>query len=322
MAHNLLEIWDAYTTKVLTEKTLPKETAKFGKKPGKGPVQLNNPKAGDIAHKDTSGPDVTGNFDGPAFNRKIDDLKTMSPKDKADRPYVAALNVFDVEEKFDKDMEKTRSTLINNNMKSTFNQLFEEVMGSEDQADLDALGVTTDAGHGGEEGAEITIKLSPEHVECLKAILAQVEEHGGHEDHMEGETDLGDKTADSDEASDEDEENNAEEDSEEDTEDDKTMKESSGVQYKVTKPEPDGKDVPDNAGLQMISKGKFTVGDETKKQMKAGAKKADYSGFKAKIDADGSEVPDSAGLDLTKTGATSNVPKSKIKAGANAFGIG
>ena len=151
MAHNLLEIWDTYTTKVLNEKTLPKETAKFGKKPGKGPVQLNNPKAGDIAHKDTSGPDVTDNFDGPAFNRKIDDLKTMTPKEKADRPYVKDLNVFDVDEKFDKNIEKSTSSLINNYMKSTFNQLFEEVMG-EDDKDLAALGVSQDAGSAGEEG--------------------------------------------------------------------------------------------------------------------------------------------------------------------------
>ena len=106
MAHNLLEIWDAYTSKVLTEKTLPKEAAKFSKKPGKGPVQLNNPKAGYIARPETSGPEVAGDFDGPAFKLKIDDLKTMTSKEKADRPYVSALNVFDVDEKFDKNMEK------------------------------------------------------------------------------------------------------------------------------------------------------------------------------------------------------------------------
>jgi len=325
MAHNLLEIWDTYTTKVLNEKTLPKETAKFGKKPGKGPVQLNNPKAGDIAHKDTSGPEVTGNFDGPAFSRKIDDLKTMTPKEKADRPYVSDLNVFDVEEKFDKNMEKSTSSLINNYMKSTFNQLFEEVMG-EDDKDLAALGVTPDAGSHGEEGMgeEMTVKLTADQVECLKAILAQVEGHG---EEPEGETEMTDET----EAQDEDNEESEEEDSEEEDseeDDEKTMKEASGVQYKVTKPEPDGKEVPDNDGLQLVGpKGKFNVGDnqsgeETKKLMKVGASKAKYSGFKYKVDADGSEVPDSAGLDLTKTGATSNVPKSMIK-GRNqpAFGV-
>ena len=166
MAHNLLEIWDAYTSKVLTEKTLPKEAAKFSKKPGKGPVQLNNPKAGYIARPETSGPEVAGDFDGPAFKLKIDDLKTMTSKEKADRPYVSALNVFDVDEKFDKNMEKSTGTIINNYMKSTFNQLFEEVMG-EDDKDLAALGVSPDAGSHGEEGMgeEMTIKLSPHHIE-------------------------------------------------------------------------------------------------------------------------------------------------------------
>ena len=307
MAHNLLEIWDAYTSKVLTEKTLPKEAAKFSKKPGKGPVQLNNPKAGYIARPETSGPEVAGDFDGPAFKLKIDDLKTMTSKEKADRPYVSALNVFDVDEKFDKNMEKSTGTIINNYMKSTFNQLFEEVMG-EDDKDLAALGVSPDAGSHGEEGMgeEITIKLSPDHVECLKAILAQIEGEGHDEEHgMEGETEMTDET----------EAQGGEEDSEEEED---TMKEASGVQYKVTKPEADGKEVPDNDGLQLVNKAKYDVsstqsGEQTKKQMKVGAKKASYSGFKYKVDADGSEVPDSAGLDMTKTGATSNVSNSSIK---------
>ena len=312
MAHNLLEIWDAYTSKVLTEKTLPKEAAKFSKKPGKGPVQLNNPKAGYIARPEPSGPEVAGDFDGPAFKLKIDDLKTMTSKEKADRPYVSALNVFDVDEKFDKNMEKSTGTIINNYMKSTFNQLFEEVMG-EDDKDLAALGVSPDAGSHGEEGMgeEITIKLSPDHVECLKAILAQIEGEGHDEEHgMEGETEMTDET----EAQDED---NEEEDEDSEEEED-TMKEASGVQYKVTKPEADGKEVPDNDGLQLVNKAKYDVsstqsGEQTKKQMTVGAKKASYSGFKYKVDADGSEVPDSAGLDMTKTGATSNVPNSSIK---------
>ena len=310
MAHNLLEIWDAYTSKVLTEKTLPKEAAKFSKKPGKGPVQLNNPKAGYIARPETSGPEVAGDFDGPAFKLKIDDLKTMTSKEKADRPYVSALNVFDVDEKFDKNMEKSTGTIINNYMKSTFNQLFEEVMG-EDDKDLAALGVSPDAGSHGEEGMgeEMTIKLSPHHIECLKEILSQCEGHG--EEHgMEGETEMTDET----EAQDED---NEEEDEDSEEEED-TMKEASGVQYKVTKPEADGKEVPDNDGLQLVNKAKYDVsstqsGEQTKKQMKVGAKKASYSGFKYKVDADGSEVPDSTGLDMTKTGATSNVPNSSIK---------
>ena len=320
MAHNLLEIWDTYNTKVLNEKTLPKETAKFGKKPGKGPVQLNNPKAGEIAHQDTSGPDVTGNFDGPAFNRKIDDLKTMTPKDKADRPYVKDLNVFDVDEKFDKNIEKSTSSLINNYMKSTFNQLFEEVMG-EDDKDLAALGVTPDAGSHGEEGMgeEITIKLSPHHIECLKEILSQCEGHG---DETEGEVEMTDETE---AQGGSDEEDSEEEDSEE-SEDDETMKEASGVQYKVTSPEADGKEVPDNDGLQLVGpKGKFNVsetqpGEETKKHMKAGAKKAGMQGFKYKTDA-GSELASTVPM-MTKVGAGSNVPKSAIKGNNQlAFGI-
>ena len=119
-----------------------------------------------------------------------------------------------------------------------------------------------------------------------------------------------------------------EEDAEEkeDCEDDETMKEASGVQYKVTSPEADGEEVPDNDGLQLVGpKGKFNVsetqpGEETKKHMKAGAKKAGMQGFKYKTDA-GSELASTVPM-MTKVGAGSNVPKSAIKGNNQlAFGI-
>ena len=274
------------------------------KKPGPGPVELNNPKAGAIAQKDTTGPHNADNFDGPAFKKDISDLKTMTDKQKAERPYVAKLNV--TAEKFDTNMEKTTKTIINNNMKSTFDKLFEEVMG-DDAADLTALGVDVDAG-AGEEGGEVTITLSPEHVDALRAILAQID--------GEGEGDMEDMPAD--ESAPDDNLGN-EEDAEEKKMHEKEDEDNQEVATEASAAVDAGSNVPDSAGMHLtkISSGSNKVGDKTAKL--AGKGKAD-SKVTGTVDA-GSDLPDSHGLGMTKVSSGSNVVKSKLKAGAEAFGI-
>jgi hypothetical protein len=148
----------------------------------------------------------------------------------------------------------------------------------------------------------------------------------GHDEEQEPAGEMEDETEDEDEQS---EDEAAEEDSED--EDEMSMKkEASGVSYvndtgsvemKVTKPEPEGKEVPDNDGLQLVHKGKFIVGDKTKKLNHNGAKKADQVNLNTKPEAEGEEVPDSDGLNLVKKNMIE--PKSKIKGrGQELFGIG
>jgi hypothetical protein len=69
--------------------------------------------------------------------------------------------------------------------------------------------------------------------------------------------------------------------------------------------------------LTKISSGSNKVGDKTAKL--AGKGKAD-SKVTGTVDA-GSDLPDSHGLGMTKVSSGSNVVKSKLKAGAEAFGI-
>lgn len=301
---NLLEIWDLYSKQVIVEKVAGKKAEKMTTKPGPGPVQLNNPKAGQIGQKDSTGPHNADNFNGPAFNKNISDLKTMTDKDKKDKPYVANLNVS--VENFDKNMEKNTKSIINNNMKSTFDKLFEEVMNSESDMDLQALGVDTEAGEG--EAKEVTVTLSPEHVDALRAILAQIE--GGDE------VELGDETTPDDNLGNEED---AEEgmDNEEDAEEtkDEGDKEAGEMNKEATEME----EVPDSAGQQMISKGKMKVGDTTAKH-DAGAGNAGTTTVSDEVDGKGKNVPDSHGHSLQKI--SNNKPKSKIKGGNQlAFGI-
>lgn len=294
---NLLEIWDLYSRQVLVEKAPGKKAEKITKKPGPGPVELNNPKAGQLGQKDSSGPAGSDNFDGPAFNKDISDLKTMSDKDKKDKPYVAQLNVS--AENFDTNIEKNTKTIINNNMKSTFDKLFEEVMNSENDMDLQALGVDTEAGEG-DAGDEMTVTLTADQVECLRAILAQVD---GSD--MEGEAELGDETTPDDDMGGEEDEEHKEEKNEDD---EYGMKEATEM-----------KEVPDSAGLGLINKAKIKVGDTTAKH-DAGAGTAGTTSVSDEVDGKGKHVADSTGLAMTKH--SNNKPKSKIKGGNQlAFGI-
>jgi hypothetical protein len=305
-ASNLLDIWDLYSTKVITEKTNgnpPKRSQKFSTKPGPGPKLMNDKDAYAVAQHSQTGPDGVNNFDGPAFNRNISDLKTMTDKDKEERPYVADLNVS--VENFDKEIEKTTKSAINNNMKSTFDKLFEEVMNSEDEQDLAALGVDTETGDMG--GEEVTITLKPEHVQLLKDILAQVE--GGAED-MEADVELGDETTPDDNLG-------TEEDAEEhgDKDEEKHDEDSEEVAAEATHME----EVPDQKGLHLTKVGNNKVGDVTAKN-DVGAGPAGTKTIKDGVDGKGKDVPSAAGMNLTKL--NHNKPNSKIKGNNQlAFGI-
>lgn len=308
---NLLEIWDLYSKQIIAEKVAGKKAEKMTTKPGPGSVQLNNPKAGEIGQKDSTGPHNADNFDGPAFKKNISDLKTMSDKDKKEKPYVANLNVS--VENFDKNMEKNTKTIINNNMKSTFDKLFEEVMNSENDMDLQALGVDTEAGEG--EAKEVTVTLSPEHVDALRAILAQIDGDG------ESEKELGDETTPDDnmgneEDAEEDYEEMEEEDAEENAETERKGDKKAG---EMNKEATEMEEVPDSAGQQLVGKGKMKVGDTTAKH-DAGAGHAGTTTVSDEVDGKGKNVPDSHGHSLQKI--SNNKPKSKIKGGNQlAFGI-
>ena len=282
-AQNLLEIWDLYSKQIVTEKLNVKKNAKFSTKEGPGPVQLNEPKAGEIGREKETGPVAADNFDGPAYNRDISDLKTMTDKQKKNRPYVKELNVS--VENFNKDVEKSTSALINNYMKSTFDKLFEEVMHSEDEMDLNALGVDTEAGDDVEVKDEVTVTLKPEHVKVLKEILAQVEGEAGEED-------LGDETTPDDDMG------NDEEDAEETHDEDEMHGEATEME-----------EVPDSKGLGLIKKDN-KVHDVTAKH-DVGANKAGTTKVKDGVDGEGKDVPNSAGHSLTKI--SNNKPHSKIK---------
>ena len=178
-AKNLIDIWNVYSNQVLMEKASNKKSI-VSLKPGPGMKNLNDKKAGDIDQAKTTGPAAAS-----GFNAKIIDTKTMSDKEKKDNAYnIKSFTLQD--EKFDQDIQKTTNVKINNNMKSTFDKLFEDVIGGDDPQDLKALGIPGHEGENGDESnaeapADVSIQLSQDQVECLRAILAQVDGQGSDE---------------------------------------------------------------------------------------------------------------------------------------------
>lgn len=288
-AKNLVEIWDLYSKTVLNEKAPAQKAAKFGKKEGPGAVDRNDiKKAQQIANKDTSGP---GAADG--LNTDIIDVK--NPKHKDD-PRLAGLTFG---ENFDKNIEKTSNAKINNYMKSIFDKLFEEVMDGNDQQDLAALGVGDDAGMEGpaddKGGEEMTVTLTADQVECLRAILAQVD--GSHVGEDEGSDDMGADDMGG-EASEEDaEEVDAKEEDAEEEDKDEPMKEAvTGI---VDNPvDGSGKTLPDSAGAGLMKHGSIKV--NAKLKPKGGQGKGDV---KNAVDGSGKTLPDSAGAAMMKMGS-------------------
>ena len=285
---NLVDIWDIYSKTVLNEKAPAQKAAKFGKKVGPGAVDRNDiKKSQQMANKDTSGP---GAADG--VNTDIVDVK--NPKHK-NNPILAGLTFG---ENFDKNIEKTSNAKINNYMKSIFDKLFEEVMDGNDAADLDALGVGADAEGMEDAGDEATdsghtVTLTADQVECLKAILAQIEgsdteaEAGGDESFEIGDTEGADTT---------------EEDAEEEDDRDDKMKMKEATEMK---------EVPDSAGASLQKPGSIKVNVKLKPKGGHGDGKVTSD-----VDGKGKDLPDSAGAGMmkhnnmvvksTKTGKTGN----------------
>ena len=313
---NLVKIWELYQQKVLTESAPGKKSAKMTTKKGPGPVDLNSPKVKDVQNKDTTGAE---NAEG--YSKDIVDKRNKEHSNNN----VLNINNLSFSENFDKNMEKTSKAQINNNMKSIFDKLFEDVMSGEDAEDLKALGVNTEAPEGEDTGMEDMGGESEEMtheeiIEMLEKALAALKKHaettaGEHD--ME---DMGDETdeaemsyEDSEETDEEDAEEDCddEEDSEEEDDDDGMKKEATGAIYSVDNPvDGNGKLVPDSAGLSLTKHSNIIQGGKTNKLKSKGQGKAQFN-VNNPVDGDGKEVPDSAGLAMTKMNAIE--PKSKIK---------
>lgn len=193
---NLTEIWDVYKDSLIKEsKDVRKKAAEtgcmqgglknFGTKAGPGPVDANSKQAKAIQNKMTS--DIA-EIDG--FEPAIDP-KRMKKKDKKDNLYTP--DKFSAEQ-FDEKLAKRYSVDINNNMKSTFDKLFEEVMG--DDEELDALGIELDEVEDtaeGEDADDITITLDRDMAkglcDLLQAAMGDEAEDAGAEDYEEMEED-------------------------------------------------------------------------------------------------------------------------------------
>lgn len=166
-ANTLTEIWNTYNNNILSEKAPGVKAAKMGTKPGKPPVKANDIKKG-FANDDTSGPanaekgEIYGNVFDPKHNGVEDEL------------YNSEIYSSEKYHENDKKIEKKVKESINNYMKSTFDKLFENVMGEEMHSDqetqeLDALGIDTEVDEPGE--GDVTITLDREMAKSLCDLL-------------------------------------------------------------------------------------------------------------------------------------------------------
>ena len=166
-ANTLTEIWDTYNKNVLSENVPGKPAEKQGTKPGKPPVTANKLKKGFKDEKST----------GPSNADGVKEIIDPKKAKKEDELYNS--NEYSSEDynKKDKKIEKKVKESINNFMKSTFDKLFENVMGDGESQELEALGidVDNDGDVDVEAGEEVTVTLGAEHVKALKEILAQID---------------------------------------------------------------------------------------------------------------------------------------------------
>ena len=204
---NLTEIWDVYKDSLIKESKCARKKAaetgcmdgdlkNFGTKPGTGPVDADSKQAHDIQNKTTS--DIA-EIDG--FEPAIDPKK-MKKKDKEGNLYNP--DNFSAEQ-FDEKLAKRYKADINNNMKSTFDKLFEEVMGDDDE--LDALGIEVDEVEDtaeGEDAGDVTITLDRDMAkglcDLLQAAMGDEAEDADAEDYEEMEEDEKDEEDTMDEA--------------------------------------------------------------------------------------------------------------------------
>ena len=187
---NLTEIWDIYKDSLIKESTDSRKKAadkgcmrgglkNFGTKVGTGPVDTDSKQAKDIQNKMTSDIAEIDGFE-PAL-----DPKKMKKKDKAGNLYNPGN--FSAEQ-FDEKLAKRYKVDINNNMKSTFDKLFEEVM--DDDQELDALGIEVDGAEDAPEGEDdITITIDREMAkglcDLLQAAMGDESEDAAVEDYEE-----------------------------------------------------------------------------------------------------------------------------------------
>lgn len=171
---NLTQIWDVYKDSLIKEsKSVRKKAAdsgcmqgglkNFGTKAGPGPVDADSKQAKDIQNKMTSDVAEIEGFE-PAI-----DPKKMKKKDKEGNLYTP--DNFSAEQ-FDEKLAKRYRVDINNNMKSTFDKLFEEVMC--DDEELDALGIEVDEVEDtaeGEDTGDVTLTIDRDMAKSLCDLL-------------------------------------------------------------------------------------------------------------------------------------------------------
>ena len=184
-ANTLTEIWNTYNNNILSENAPGVKAAKMGTKPGKPPVKANDIKKG-FANDNTSGPanaekgEIYGNVFDPKHNGVEDEL------------YNSEIYSSEKYNENNKKIEKKVKESINNYMKSTFDKLFENVMGEEMHSDqetqeLDALGIESEVDETSD--GDVTITLDREMAKSLCDLLqaAMGEEEDDDDDDAEAE---------------------------------------------------------------------------------------------------------------------------------------
>lgn len=178
-SNNLLEIWNTYSDRVLNENTSKTKSQKHGTKPGKKPVLPNDIKHG-FKDEKTSGP---ANIDG------LKDPIDPKTAKKEDELYNSASFSSQNYSKNDKKIEKKVKESINNYMKSTFDKLFENVMG-DDAQELEALGIDTENDVEETDEGDVTVTLDREMAKSLCDLLqAAMGEEESDDDEDAGEED-------------------------------------------------------------------------------------------------------------------------------------
>ena len=185
-SNTLTEIWNTYNNNILSENAPGEKAAKMGTKPGKPPAKPNDVKHG-FANDNSSGPE---NADKGEIYGNVIDPKHNEVEDKKYNSKIYSSQEYN---KKNKKLEKKVKESINNNMKSTFDKLFENVMGEEMHSDqetqeLDALGIDTEVAD--TESDEVTITLDRDMAKSLCDMLqaAMGEEEDGDDD-ADGEED-------------------------------------------------------------------------------------------------------------------------------------
>ncbi len=177
--NTLTEIWDTYNNNVISENVPGKPAEKQGTKPGKPPVTANKIKKGFKDGKST-GPNNADGYKAP-----------LDPKNAKKEDVLYNSDEYSSQDfsKKDKKIEKKVKESINNFMRSTFDKLFENVMGADEAQELEALGidVDNDGDVGVEADGEVTVTLGAEHVKALKEILAQIDGDEDEDDDAEAE---------------------------------------------------------------------------------------------------------------------------------------